>query len=187
MKLHAFDAVVHGTRLRGFTRDRAGIRLLRHMTVSSLGLSIKPDDWKYSGEIAFNKKDGLFAQIVLRQVRTSGFCVTPLRELPATFYVFDVEMDFGRLRVFSIDRDSTEFRNAMRRAQLGAKGELFQGVNETFVDEIQIDSKEQATAMGISDLEDLLHRGYSFVTTRTASAIEMLERQILRNLKEEMD
>ncbi len=183
MKLHIFEVSVNGKRLRGFTRDRAGVSLKVPMHME--GVPISPYKWKYNKVVRIAKGQALIVDKIHESVALRGFAITELPPLPTKFFVFEMELDAVQIRIYSEDRNLAAFKKWQTQATLSTKGEYFLGEKEEFLGEVEIRSQEDAKRMGIDDYDGLLQRGFYVAVMRVATGKEFLEKSLLRHLNKE--
>ncbi len=184
MKLHTFDACVNGKRFRGFTRDRAGVSLKVPMHME--GAPISPYAWKYNKVIRITKGQAQIVDKILESVALGGFAVTELPPLPTKFFVFEMELDAAKIKIYSEDRNLVGFKERLTQGKLGTQGEYLSGEKEEFLGEVEIRSPEDAKRMGIEDYDGLLHRGFCIAVSRARTSKEFIEKSLLRHLNKEV-
>ena len=182
MKLHVFDAIVEGNHLRGFTKNRAGTNLRSQIRVDILGITVPAQHWNYYGEVRTTDYPEHDYGTIIQSIKNRGFgiCVVPMK-----FYVYDWHLEVCDVRIYSADKDLGEFRKLRDQLKANVRSDLFNGVSETFVCEVEIRSKATAQGMGIDDYDGMLYRGFHLVFMRAISGKEFLERSTLRQLREE--
>jgi hypothetical protein len=180
MKLYVFDAIMDGKHLRGFTRNRAGTALKRKLQIDSLGIIVHWKNWAYYGELRTTDYHPSAFISIIRDVEQNGLAACAA---PTKFYVFDWNLINGNVRIYSKDKDLAEFSKFRNQLQLSADSELFKDVGETFIGEVDIESKSTAQAMGIEDYDGLIYRGFHLIFLRGATQKEFLERAVMRTLK----
>lgn len=185
MKLHAHDVISNEKRFRVFTRDERGRILGQHDVRLSDGTVVRAGDWKYHGPITLSAEQGPLVEQIIRLVRSVGLAVTSMPEIPTVFYVFDVRFDLGDARIYSVDPELVEFRKARKQLELGVKGDMWLGDEPIAKGAIEIESKATAMRMGV-DYDLLLSRGFFVAIARDISGKEVMERVILRKVRDEM-
>jgi hypothetical protein len=183
MKIHVFDLCLAGRRFRGFTRDRAAIRLKVPMKIGDVRVS--PFAWKYRKTVRLRKGEMLAADEILQSVGLNGFSIREMPKLPTKFYVFDMELDIATIKIFSEDRNLTLFRRRLDQTRLGTQADRYQGEKEKFLGEVEIQSKEDASRLGITDYDGLVERGLQVEVVRIATHNEFLGKHLTRHLNEE--
>lgn len=186
MKLHAFDANVGGQRVRGFTRDRSGKMLKRLIEIERLNRVVRPDDWHYYGPLRATADQGGIVVEILQRVRKAGFAITGMPDIPTKFYVFDLELPIGDLRIYSIDPELVAFRKRRKELELGTNGDQWVGGQEVLKGDVEITSKAVAGRMGIKDYDSLITQDFYVAIVRESSGTQFLERMILPKLREKV-
>ncbi|HWD26874.1 MAG TPA: toll/interleukin-1 receptor domain-containing protein [Rhizomicrobium sp.] len=187
MRLYAFDVIKGGKYLRGFMPGENGVLLDREADVPSLGMVIKPSDWRRVGVIIARPKEGRYVQKIIQTVKKKGFVVTEMGDPPERFFAFDIELDVGFFRLFSTTRDISSFHESLLRRQLAKDGDVWTVRRETYIGEVGIISQEQATTLGVDDFPALIRIGFYLVLHDAASKVELLERRTLRAVQKEME
>ncbi len=185
MKLHAFDVVVEGKRFRGFTRDITGRVLRQNKIQLPSGAFVQPNDWEYHGQITRTAKEAPIVEQIIQHVKAKGCAVTLMPDIPTVFYVFDIRFDYGDVRVYSHDPKLLEFRKSLKQLELGVNGDRWLGDEPILKGEVEIKSKADAMRMGV-EYDMLLRKGFWLAIMRELSTEEVMERSILRKMREEM-
>lgn len=186
MKLHAFDVETSKGRFRAFTRDKARKLLKREVSLKSDDLTISPNQWKYAGPMSttgLGENDhikGLHAAI-----KNQGFVIVSMPPIYRDFFVFDKKLDAGDIRIYSNDRELTEFSRIWHLIEMRPDGETYEGEAPIYVSQIQIPNKKTAELMGLN-YERLQDPGFEFHVVRESSETEYLRRGLERTLKEEL-
>ena len=160
--------------------------MLKRLIKLESGISIRPNDWRYHGEMRATADQGGVVEDILRSIKSIGFAITKMPPIPTVFYVFDAQMAVGDIRIYSSDRELVAFRKRRKQGELGKNGHMWAGEQEVLKGEVEIDSKATAMRMGITDYEALLAQGFYVSIIREASESEYLERSILPELREKM-
>jgi hypothetical protein len=186
MKLHGYDAIEQGVHVRGFMAAKVGPLLRHEIAVSEPATFIQPEEWQYRGPLIARSKDGRIVQQILRHVRKYGYAITLMPAPPTTFHVHDLQLDGGMLRLYSLSKDLTGFRNGLKTMQLGPSGDWWQGGTEKYLGTVEIRSKHAAEALGIKDYIGLVLSGVSAVVVKIEPKITQMERSMLREVNKKM-
>lgn len=160
--------------------------MLKRLIKLESGISIRPNDWRYHGEMRATADQGGIVEDILRSIKSIGFAITKMPPIPTLFYVFDLQLAAGDVRIYSSDRELVAFRKWRKQGELGKNGHMWVGEQEVLKGEVEIDSKATAMRMGITDFEALLAQGFYVSIIRESSESEYLERSILPELREKM-
>lgn len=160
--------------------------MLKRLIELESGISIRPNDWRYHGEMRATVDQGGIVEDILRSIKSIGFAITRMPPIPTLFYVFDLQLAVGDLRIYSSDPELIAFRKRRKQGEMGKNGHLWVGEQEVLKGEVEIDSKETAMRMGITDYKVLLAQEFYVSIIRESSESEYLERSILPELREKM-
>lgn len=187
MKLHAWDTKVDDTPIRAFTRDRARKSLKQAVTVLPEDITILPKEWNYAGVISTTGIDSDYIRELHQIIRNKGFAIVELPKLKENFFVFDISFDVVDVRVYSDDKELSEFKKARQRMELGVQGHNFLGGEEKYIGEVEIPSKAAAKQMGIDDFDFLQSNGFWVSVVRISPREEALRRYLERELPKSVE
>jgi hypothetical protein len=120
MKLHAFDVETMGRRYRAFTRDKARKALKQQVLVENGDLTIFPNQWKYVGPMSttgLSEKDHISA--IHAAIRQRGFALVSMPPIHRNYFVYDKQLDIGDIRIYSSDKELTEFNRFWHLMEMG--------------------------------------------------------------------
>lgn len=184
MKLHAFETVVGESRFRAFTRDKRRRSLQKPIVDNQGGIKIEPSDWVYHGIVSTTGIDNSHVRELHSTIRQNGFAVVTMLPLHTEFYVFDLELDWANIRIYSSDQNLKEFKKYRHRMKLSSKGQIYEGGQEKYIGKVEIENQRMAKQMGIDDFDDLQRIGFSVVVVSTTSKEQNMRRYLNRKLWE---
>lgn len=182
MKLHTFDAEIEGKRFRAFTRDKARRALCGLVNLSDIGVQIDQDDWNYVGTKTTPSVANQHIRNIKKEVKKNGFAIVGMPSICKHFFVFDIELDIADLRVYSNDKNLSDFNKFRRSLELSPQGSRFEGKEAIFVGELDIPDPVAANNLGL-DYERLQTEGFQVVVVRFNSDIESVRRSFERKFR----
>ena len=186
MRLHVFDAFIGSKHFRGLAFNKRAEKLKREMTLQSHDITIAPSDWTYWGQTVVHDDGTTLRKHLMSNMKSRGFAVLQLPDPPTKFYVYDVEFDLGKYRVYSADKSLKEFKLFRNSLELAVQGDKWKGEGEKLIGDVNVRNAAEATALGITDYPGLVIRRFDMKLVQANSNRHVLEKKVLRHLREEM-